>query len=47
LLKPGYFRGPLVAGIPGRLRRELGEDEIQRVRDNAVRYTALVRRTER
>lgn len=38
----------LVAGIPARVRRELGEDEVERVRSNAVHYTELVRRyTER
>jgi carbonic anhydrase/acetyltransferase-like protein (isoleucine patch superfamily) len=38
----------LVAGIPGKVRREVGEDEVRRVRANAVHYTELVRRyTER
>jgi carbonic anhydrase/acetyltransferase-like protein (isoleucine patch superfamily) len=38
----------LVAGIPGKVRRELDENEVRRVRDNAVHYTELVRRyTER
>ena len=33
--------GSLVAGVPGKVRRPLGDDEIERVRDNAHVYVRL------
>lgn len=34
--------GSLVAGVPGKVRRELTSDEQAQVRDNARQYTALI-----
>jgi carbonic anhydrase/acetyltransferase-like protein (isoleucine patch superfamily) len=31
----------LVAGVPAKVRRELTDDEVQGIRDNADRYDAL------
>lgn len=36
--------GSLVAGVPAKVRRELSEDELQGVRDNASRYRELAAR---
>ena len=35
--------GSLVAGVPGKVRRQLEPDELERVRQNAVRYVELSR----
>jgi carbonic anhydrase/acetyltransferase-like protein (isoleucine patch superfamily) len=34
----------LVAGVPGKVRRELDDDEVEHVRHNAVSYQALARK---
>ncbi|XTP33285.1 gamma carbonic anhydrase family protein [Mycobacterium sp. TJFP1] len=36
--------GSMVAGVPGKVRRQLGEDEIEGIRHNAVVYQELVKR---
>jgi carbonic anhydrase/acetyltransferase-like protein (isoleucine patch superfamily) len=36
--------GSLVAGVPGRVRRELTDDELEHVRTNARQYADLTRR---
>lgn len=36
--------GSLVAGVPAKVRRELSEDELKSVRDNASRYQELAAR---
>jgi carbonic anhydrase/acetyltransferase-like protein (isoleucine patch superfamily) len=36
-------RGSLIAGVPGKVRRELGQDELAGVRDNARRYVERAR----
>lgn len=35
--------GSMVAGVPGKVRRQLGEDEIDGIRHNAVVYQELVK----
>lgn len=36
--------GSMVAGVPGKVRRQLSEDEIEGIRHNAVVYQELVKR---
>jgi carbonic anhydrase/acetyltransferase-like protein (isoleucine patch superfamily) len=39
--------GSLVAGVPGKVRRPLSEDEVRHIRDNATTYVDLARRHRR
>lgn len=35
--------GSMVAGVPGKVRRQLGEDELAGIRTNATLYQELVK----